>query len=191
VRLSIGERPHEVVITPDLKVALVSQFGIADYDNRIGTLGDRIVQVDLKTGVASGAFVLPEEVRGPHGVKLRPLDYCELFIIAEVGGGTMPVFDVATHRLLRRHSLPEVTHEFMFSSDGAAIHGFGGGKDASKLAASPSSRATGRQHGSWQPARRRYSRASVRMAKAMLPTSRATTSAYSMSRATRCAILSA
>lgn len=135
-RLPMGERPHEIEVSPDLKTAYVSQFGIADYDNRIGTPGDRVVEVDLARGAISGAFVLPDDVRGPHGVKLRPPEFRELFTNAEVGGDTTLVFDVATRRLLRRFPLPKGTHNFVFSRDGGALYSFAGINGASKLAAS-------------------------------------------------------
>jgi DNA-binding beta-propeller fold protein YncE len=135
-RLPIGERPHEVAVSPDGSQAFVSQFGIADYDNRIGAPGDRIVQVDLRQGTTSAAFMLPADVRGPHGIKLRPPEFRELYVNAEVGGDTMLVFDVASHRLLRRFPLPTLTHNFVFSSDGTTIFSFAGNRGATRMAAS-------------------------------------------------------
>jgi len=132
-RVTIGERPHEVAVSPDRRLAYVSQFGIADYDSRIGTPGDRVVEIDLITGARSGDFVLPADVRGPHGVKLRPGGSDELFVNAEVGGDTMLVFDRVSHHLLRRFPLPAATHNFIFSQDGASIFSFAGAAGASRI----------------------------------------------------------
>ena len=134
-RLSVGERPHEVEVAPTGNTAFVSQFGIADYDNRIGTPGDRIVEVDLARGDVTQVFMLPDDVRGPHGVKLRPPDFSELFTNAEVGGDTMLVFDIDSHELLRRFPLPALTHNFVFSADGTALFSFAGANGVSKISA--------------------------------------------------------
>lgn len=132
-RIAIGERPHELEVSPDHRTAYVSQFGIADYDNRIGTPGTRIAEIDLTTGQLIGEFRLPPDVSGPHGVKLRPPRHGELFTNAEVGGDTMLVFDTATHDLLRRFVLPEATHNFIFSVDGSSMYSLAGPKGTTKL----------------------------------------------------------
>ncbi len=132
-RLTLGERPHEIAVAPDGRTAFVSMFGITDYDSRIGTAGDRVARIDLRSGTRVGDYVLPDGVRGPHGVKLRPPQLRELFVNAESGGDTMLVFDVASKRLLRRFALPPATHNFVFSEDGATLFSFAGAKGATRI----------------------------------------------------------
>ena len=132
VRIPLGERPHEVAVSADGKTAYVSQFGIADYDNRIGTPGDRVIEVDLAQARRTADFVLPSPARGPHGVKLRP-GTNELFVNAEVGGDKMFAFDTQSRRLLRSFSLPKGTHNFVFSADGASLYSFAGADGASRI----------------------------------------------------------
>ena len=132
VRIPIGERPHEVAVSEDRKTAYVSQFGIADYDNRVGTPGDRVVEIDLAEARRTGDFVLPPPALAPHGVKLRP-GTNELFVNAEVGGERMFVFDPQSRRLLRSFPIPKGTHNFVFSADGASLYGFAGEDGISRI----------------------------------------------------------
>jgi hypothetical protein len=128
-----GERPHEVEVSADGRTAYVSQFGIADYDKRIGTPGTKVVRIDLRRRSVTGQYLLPDDLRGPHGVKLRPPHRRELFVNAEVGGDSMLVFDTRTGRLLRRFPLPNGTHNFVFSLDGATFFSFAGQEGVSKI----------------------------------------------------------
>jgi DNA-binding beta-propeller fold protein YncE len=132
LRLPLGERPHEIEVSADGATAYVSVFGIADYDNRVGTPGSLVARIDLRTGARTGDYVLPADVRAPHGVKLRPPENRELYVNAEVGGDTMLVFDVASRKLLRRFVLPPATHNFIFSRDGTVVFSFAGAKGVTK-----------------------------------------------------------
>jgi DNA-binding beta-propeller fold protein YncE len=132
VRIPIGERPHEVAVSPDGKTAYVSQFGIADYDNRVGTPGDRVVEIDLTEARHTADFVLPPPALGPHGVKLRP-GTDELFVNAEVGGERMFVFDTQSRKVLRDYPLPQGTHNFVFSTDGSSLYSFAGEAGVSRI----------------------------------------------------------
>lgn len=131
--LPMGERPHEVEVAQDGRTAYVSQFGIADYDNRIGTPGGRIVRVDLRRRAISGQYLLPPDLRAPHGIKLRPPLGRELYTNAEVGGDTMLAYDVRSGRLSRRFPLPKGTHNFVFSPDGSTLFSFAGAEGVSKI----------------------------------------------------------
>lgn len=124
--VAIGERPHEVEVTADGHTAFVSQFGIADYDNRIGTPGNKVVAIDLVRGRTIGSYLLPNGLRAPHGVKLRPPAQRELFTNAEAGGDVMLVYDVASRALRRRFNLPKATHNFIFSPNGNFLISFAG-----------------------------------------------------------------
>lgn len=108
-----------------MAASLTCQFGITDYDTRIGTPGDHVSRVDLRAAREVGRYVLPDGLRAPHGVKLRPASN-ELFVNAESGGDEMLVYDVDTRRLLRRFSLVKGAHNFVFSPDGRSLFLFAG-----------------------------------------------------------------
>ncbi|WP_292931763.1 YncE family protein [Novosphingobium sp. PASSN1] len=130
--IPISERPHEIAVTLNGKTAYVSQFGITDYDSRLGTPGDRVAEIDLLSARRVADFILPPSARGPHGVKLRPAT-SELFVNAEAGGYVMFVFDTRTRRLLRSFPLPNATHNFVFSADGKSLYSFAGANGASRI----------------------------------------------------------
>jgi DNA-binding beta-propeller fold protein YncE len=132
-RIALGERPHEVAVSSDRRTAYVTMFGIADYDTRIGTPGSTIAIIDLGAGRRTGEYQVPTDVRGPHGVALRPPGFAELFINTEVDGDSMLVFDPASGRLLRRLPLPAGTHNFVFAKNGTALFSFAGASGVSKL----------------------------------------------------------
>ena len=132
--VKIGERPHEVEVTPDWSTAYVSQFGIADYDHKIGTPGTRVVQVSLKSAKIVGDFTMPGGSRGPHGLKLRPHSQ-ELFVNTEVGGDRMFVFDTRTRTVKRSFAVPAGTHNFIFTDDGRWLISFAGKGGVSKIEA--------------------------------------------------------
>lgn len=134
-RLALGPRPHEIAVNAAGDTAYVSMFGIADYDNRIGTPGTTVAQIDLGSARQTGVFAMPADVQGPHGVKMRPAGAggpTELFVNTEVGGDAMLVFDIKSHALLRRFALPPATHNFIFSGDGALVFSFAGARGVTK-----------------------------------------------------------
>lgn len=128
----IGERPHEVEVSRSGATAYVTQFGIADYDHRIGAPGNKIIEVNLRTASVVGTFTIPTGSLGPHGVKLRP-GSGELFVNTEVNGDKMFVFDTDTRLVRRSFALPKGTHNFIFSSDGRTLYSFAGKGGLSKL----------------------------------------------------------
>jgi DNA-binding beta-propeller fold protein YncE len=58
---------------------------------------------------------------GPHGIKVRPGKYRELFVNMEIGGDTMVVYDVARLKVKRKFALPKGTHNFSFSAKGDTL----------------------------------------------------------------------
>ncbi len=135
-RIPLGERPHEIAVSPDHKTAYVSVFGITDYDSKLGSPGNHVTRIDLTHGAPSGEYRLPAGLLAPHGVKLRPPGYRELFVNTEAGGETMLVFDAQSRRLLRRFPLPPLTHNFVFAADGGSLFSFAGPRGVTKLNAS-------------------------------------------------------
>ena len=131
-KIALGERPHEVAVAPDRRTAFVTMFGIADYDVRIGTPGSTIAKIDLTAGRRVGEYQVPADVRGPHGVQLRPPAFAEMFVNTEVGGDVMLVLDTASGKLLRRFPLPTGTHNFVFAKNGGALFSFAGANGVSR-----------------------------------------------------------
>lgn len=130
-RVEIGKMPHEVEVSPDGRTAFVSQFGITDYDSRIGTPGDHVTRVNLLSGRATGQFWLSKGLRAPHGVKLRP-GTRELFVNAEAGEDTMLVYDSRSTRLLRRFPLVKGAHNFIFTREGRDVIVFAGAEGVAR-----------------------------------------------------------
>lgn len=129
-RIEVDLLPHEVEVSADGRTAYVSNFGLRDYDLRIGEPGGTVAIIDLVQGKHSGHLSLAGDSlqdrgersmnRAPHGLKLRPPAGRELFVNAEVGDA-MVVFDVVDRRRLRAFSLPAGTHNFVFSADGDTL----------------------------------------------------------------------
>ena len=136
--LPIGEKPHEIEVNRERDRAFVTQFGVRDYDLRLGTPGDHVAVIDLKLGRKVAEWLLPTtsdgaQPRGPHGVKLRPPAEHELFVNSEVGVERMIVFDTQTGKVRRSFPVPAGTHNFIFSADGRRLYAFAGAAGAFRL----------------------------------------------------------
>ena len=55
-RIRLGERPHEIAVSPDRGTAYVSVFGITDYDSKLGSPGNHVTRIDFARGVADGEY---------------------------------------------------------------------------------------------------------------------------------------
>ncbi|HWA01806.1 MAG TPA: PQQ-binding-like beta-propeller repeat protein [Caulobacterales bacterium] len=108
----VGPMPHEVEVSPNSVYAYVSQFGMRDANHAIGTPGDHITRINLLSGETQN-WMLPEGVRGPHGVRAHG---GEVFTNAEIGD-RMVVFDQNTGAVKRTFPLPELVHHFLFAHD--------------------------------------------------------------------------
>jgi DNA-binding beta-propeller fold protein YncE len=122
--IHVGSKPHEIELTPDGRTAYVSNFGLLEVNHKEGTPGTTISVLDVGRRVERTRFTLPAEFTAPHGLKLRPPEYRELFTNSEEGKGGMVVFDAASGSVLRTFPLPNGVHNFMFSADGSAIFAF-------------------------------------------------------------------
>ncbi len=128
-RIPVDTLPHEVAVTADGRTAYVSNFGLRDYDTRLGTPGTSVAIIDIETGAVRDHLWLAGDSlhaassgasQAPHGLKLRPPDGHELFVNAEVGD-SMLVFDVASRQRIRGFPVPAGTHNFVFSRDGSTL----------------------------------------------------------------------
>ncbi len=122
--VSIGARPHEIEVAPDGRTAYVSNFGLLEANHKVGTPGTTISVVDLQHPAERARFKLPTGFTAPHGLKLRPPKYRELFTNAEEGSGGMVVFDARSGTVLRTFPLPPGVHNFLFNADGSALFAF-------------------------------------------------------------------
>lgn len=133
--VAVGFKPHEIEISGDGKTAYLTNFGIEDYDHRIGTPGNSISVIDIprmkeKYKLSTEKFSTKDSalasVKAPHGIKLRPSKGDELFVNTEVGGDFILVYDVKKRRLKRSFAIPAGTHSFIFSPDGQYLYLFSG-----------------------------------------------------------------
>jgi DNA-binding beta-propeller fold protein YncE len=122
--IAVGEKPHEIELTPDGRTAYVSNFGLLEVDHRIGTAGTTISVLDVERGVERAKLILPSGAAAPHGVKLRPPSYRELFTNTEAGDERMIVFDARSGRVLRSFPLPRGVHNFVFAANGQALFAY-------------------------------------------------------------------
>ncbi len=156
-RVAVGRWPHEIDISPDGFTAYVTNFGLKDYDENIGTPGESISVIDLRTLCEVDRFFTFRDKcelnkwRAPHGIKVSP-DGARMYVNVE-RGDKMLVFDLtdAANKLpieiLDLHSdrvsvdnlpdevfgVPEKTHNFTFSTDGQHLFIASGRGGMSKL----------------------------------------------------------
>ena len=122
--IKVGEKPHEIELTPDGSTAFVSNFGLLEVNHRVGTPGTTVSVLDVGRGLERAKFRLPAGAAAPHGLKLRPPEYRELFTNAEAGKESMIVFDAGSGRVRRAFSLPPGVHNFLFNADGTALFAY-------------------------------------------------------------------
>lgn len=122
--IPVGEKPHEIELAPDGITAYVSNFGLLEANLQVGTPGTTISVLDCQASVEITRFTLPEGFTAPHGLKLRPPDYRELFTNAEMGLTGMVVFDAHKGSVSRTFALPPLVHNFVFDADGAWLYIF-------------------------------------------------------------------
>jgi DNA-binding beta-propeller fold protein YncE/ABC-type branched-subunit amino acid transport system substrate-binding protein len=153
-KISTGFWPHEIAVSEDGKTAYVTNFGIKDYDEHIGTPGASISVIDIPKRCEArrlytfGSVEEYHKFKAPHGIKLSP-DGSKLYVNVEGEDEEMLVFDLQSdlpvaQKALPLHlpkppagkeqltnaahfNIPEGTHNFIFSPDGAHIF-LGSGK---------------------------------------------------------------
>ncbi|MDH5823754.1 gluconolaconase [Luteimonas sp. RD2P54] len=111
--------PHEIAVSPDRRLAVVTGYGGA-------APGNRLTLIDTAAGRASGEVDLGEHAR-PHGVRFTP-DGRRLLVTTE-DSAALVVVDVATRAVERAIDVGDgVGHMLALSRDGAVAY-------VSKLAA--------------------------------------------------------
>lgn len=141
-RVRVGKWPHEIAVSSDCKRAYVSNFGVKDYDERIGDPGASISVIDIERKVEVERLYTfrskseYKRFRGPHGVRLSP-DEKQLFVnvetedmllIFELEGperGSCQHWDiregVGDELLDATMPLPVGTHNILFTPDGSRL----------------------------------------------------------------------
>ena len=123
-QVKIGFKPHEITYDAVTKKCFISNFGLEDYDLRIGKTGNVISVVDPFAGkVVKELYTAADTTvhNGPHGIKIRPGKYREFFVNTEIGGDTMRIFDTRHLIIKRKFALPKGTHNFSFSASGDTL----------------------------------------------------------------------
>jgi DNA-binding beta-propeller fold protein YncE len=121
-QLPTGYKPHEIAYDSRTKKCFITNFGVEDYDRRIGRPGNSITVIDPITHrVVKEILTGPAQSPNcPHGIKVRPGKLRELFVNLEVGD-SMQVYDLGSFKLKRSFHLPQGTHNFVFSADGDSL----------------------------------------------------------------------
>jgi DNA-binding beta-propeller fold protein YncE len=122
--IDVGQMPHEIELTPDGRTAFVSNFGLLEVNHHVGTPGTTISVLDVERGIERTKFQLPTNFTAPHGLKLRPPGYRELFTNTEEGNEGMIVFDAISGVVIHTFTLPHGVHNFVFNSVGTALFAY-------------------------------------------------------------------
>ena len=122
--IEVAEKPHEIVAAPGGRTAFVANFGLLEVNHKVGTPGTTLSVIDIEKGIERTRFQLPSGSTAPHGLKLRPPQYRELFTNAEVGRESMVVFDAESGKVLRTFDLPTGVHNFIFDAKGTSLYAF-------------------------------------------------------------------
>ena len=108
-QVKIGFKPHEITYDEVTKRCFVSNFGLEDYDLKIGKTGNLISVIDpYQRKLVKNIYTSTDTAihNGPHGIKVRPGKTRELFVNVEIGGDTMLVYDLNSLAVKRKFSLP-------------------------------------------------------------------------------------
>lgn len=123
-QIKVGFLPHEITFDPETRKCFVSNFGLQDYDMRIGRAGNSVAVIDPWSGnYLETIYTTNDTSKGnaPHGIKVRPGGWRELYTNVEVGGDSMLIYDLKTSALKRKFKVPKSTHNFIFSDDGKKL----------------------------------------------------------------------
>lgn len=117
--IPVGYKPHEITYDAAQRLCYVSNFGVEDYDTKLGVPGNSISVIDPFNGKNITTLFTTGDTTGnmPHGVKVRPGTFSELFVNIEKAD-SMIVYSLPSYAVKRKFALPAGTHNFIFSKDG-------------------------------------------------------------------------
>lgn len=116
-------KSHEITYDATTRKCFISNFGLEDYDLKIGKTGNTVTVFDPFKGIITGHIYTGGDTsvhNGPHGIKVRP-KHNELFVNTEIGGDSMRVFSTRDYKLKRLFALPKGTHNFSFTAKGDTL----------------------------------------------------------------------
>jgi len=114
--VKVGEHPHEIVLSPDKRLAYISDNGIL-WMQYAGEGGNTISIVDIKQRKKAGVIDLGQ-YRRPHGIALDPRRNRLLCTIENPDG--LLLIDLNTRKVLRKYDVEgEDPHMVILSPDGA------------------------------------------------------------------------
>lgn len=109
-RVATGHAPHEVAVSPDGRLAVVTNYGTGPQP------GNTLTVIDLSALEATATIDLGEQTR-PHGIAWLP-DNRRVAVTTE-GNGTLTIVDVAAGRVDAAVATgANVSHEVALSPDG-------------------------------------------------------------------------
>lgn len=109
-RVATGDAPHEVAVSPDGRLAVVTNYGTGPRP------GNTLTVIDLAELAATATIDLGEQTR-PHGIAWLP-DNRRVAVTTE-GNGTLTIVDVAERRVLAAIATgANVSHEVALTPDG-------------------------------------------------------------------------
>jgi DNA-binding beta-propeller fold protein YncE len=113
--VKVGEHPHEVILSPDKRLAYISDNGIL-WMQYAGDGGNTISIVDIKQRKKIGVIDLGE-YRRPHGMDLDPKRNRLVCTIENPDG--LLLIDLATRKVLRKYDVQgEDPHTVILSPNG-------------------------------------------------------------------------
>ncbi len=121
-KIPVGSMPHEIVYDPVSKLCFVSDFGVEDYDTKIGIPGRSISVIDPYKSILVKTIYTGTDSIGnmPHGIKIRPGNAHELFVNIE-RGDSMIVYNLKNYAVIRKFAIPPLAHNFIFSKTGERL----------------------------------------------------------------------
>ena len=117
--VKLGALPHEIELSHDHQTAFITNFGLQDYDEKIGNPGNSISIIDITT-LREQHRLLTGSDNAPHGIKLRPQHGNELYVNTEKDNKII-VFDLRTKQIIKKFNTVPDTHNFIFSQDGKIL----------------------------------------------------------------------
>lgn len=116
---AVNDLPHEITLSEDGNTAYVTNFGLQDYDETIGTPGDTISIIDTHSFKVLGTLSTGLN-NAPHGIKVRPQHPDELYVNTEMDDKII-VFDLKTKTIKKEFTATAGTHNFIFSPNGKML----------------------------------------------------------------------
>jgi YVTN family beta-propeller protein len=111
-RIPTGNAPHEVAVSPDGRIAVVTNYGTG------AAPGNTLTVADLATLQAVATIDLGEQTR-PHGITWLPGEGARVAVTTE-GNGTLTIVDVAERRVVAAVPTGQRTsHQVSVTPDGS------------------------------------------------------------------------